>query len=494
MAFGGLIITNKGSKLQVKAQTGVELVYTRVAMGEGSITTEVISELNSLINEIKSLDIERFKVLDNNKAVIKAAFSNSDVTTGFYFREVGVFAQDPDEGEILYCYGNAGDTAEYIPSSSGSDIVEKTIDITTIIGNAANVSAVINESLVYALKSEVDSKVDKIEGKGLSTQDYTTKEKQKLESIEEGATNYKHPSTHSANIIIQNSERRFVSDNQKANWNDANSKKHIHSNKSILDKITQALINKWDTVTSKVDKIPGKGLSTEDYTTAEKNKLNGIQSGAQVNRGISDSVTSTSTTTNASSKAAKTAYDKAVTALNTSNGKEPKIAKKSGFNLNKSDSITSTSSSTLATSKAVKTAYDKGNSAYSKVTSASYLRDRIKTVDGSGSGLDADLLDGKHINYLENLISDKSKAVVGSYSGDGTSSYTISLGFTPVAVLITQPQRTASSSPVGRQIGLAITGYPHGTDFIKIVTNGFELTNNSYFNNKSETYSYLAIN
>ena len=33
----------------------------------------------------------------------------------------------------------------------------------------------------------------------------------------------------------------------------------------------------------KVDKIAGKGLSTEDYTTAEKSKLAGIQAGAEVN-------------------------------------------------------------------------------------------------------------------------------------------------------------------------------------------------------------------
>ena len=33
----------------------------------------------------------------------------------------------------------------------------------------------------------------------------------------------------------------------------------------------------------KVDKVVGKQLSTEDYTTAEKTKLGGIQSGAEVN-------------------------------------------------------------------------------------------------------------------------------------------------------------------------------------------------------------------
>lgn len=34
---------------------------------------------------------------------------------------------------------------------------------------------------------------------------------------------------------------------------------------------------------NKVDKVTGKGLSTNDYTTTEKNKLSGIQAGAQVN-------------------------------------------------------------------------------------------------------------------------------------------------------------------------------------------------------------------
>lgn len=38
-----------------------------------------------------------------------------------------------------------------------------------------------------------------------------------------------------------------------------------------------------DAVDDKVDKITGKGLSTEDYTTAEKSKLSGVAAGATVN-------------------------------------------------------------------------------------------------------------------------------------------------------------------------------------------------------------------
>ena len=48
---------------------------------------------------------------------------------------------------------------------------------------------------------------------------------------------------------------------------------YIKNNKSLIDNIT----------TAKVDKIAGKGLSTNDYTNAEKEKLGGVAPGAEVN-------------------------------------------------------------------------------------------------------------------------------------------------------------------------------------------------------------------
>lgn len=55
--------------------------------------------------------------------------------------------------------------------------------------------------------------------------------------------------------------------------------------------IDAAMNDNWDMIDNavsdlsgnKVDKVSGKGLSTNDYTTTEKNKLSGIASGAQVN-------------------------------------------------------------------------------------------------------------------------------------------------------------------------------------------------------------------
>ncbi len=51
------------------------------------------------------------------------------------------------------------------------------------------------------IKKVNDSKVDKVEGKGLSANNYTTDEKNKLAGIANNANNYAHPSTHPASMI-----------------------------------------------------------------------------------------------------------------------------------------------------------------------------------------------------------------------------------------------------------------------------------------------------
>lgn len=74
-----------------------------------------------------------------------------------------------------------------------------------------------------------------------------------------------------------------LTDELKNNILDNTSSRHTHSNKSILDSISSTVVDGWNTVTNKVDKITGKGLSTNDYTTIEKDKLSNIEEYAQVN-------------------------------------------------------------------------------------------------------------------------------------------------------------------------------------------------------------------
>lgn len=70
-----------------------------------------------------------------------------------------------------------------------------------------------------AIDLALAGKVDKVAGKQLSTEDYTTAEKSKLAGVATGANNYVHPSTHPPAIIAQDSSNRFVTDSEKSTWN-----------------------------------------------------------------------------------------------------------------------------------------------------------------------------------------------------------------------------------------------------------------------------------
>lgn len=159
-AFGGLIQTNKGRNLQAKAEAGAQLKFTRMGVGDGQLGGQSIPSLNKLIHETMSLPITRLKPQLPAQAIVGAVLSNQDVTTGFFFRELGIFAQDPDEGEILYAYGNSGSGAEYIPPKGTADIIEKTIDMIVTFGQAQNVSAVINSSLIFATPEDVETALE----------------------------------------------------------------------------------------------------------------------------------------------------------------------------------------------------------------------------------------------------------------------------------------------------------------------------------------------
>ena len=105
---------------------------------------------------------------------------------------------------------------------------------------------------------------------------------------------------------------------------------------------------------NKVDKVSGKGLSTNDYTTTEKNKLSGIASGAEVNQNAFGKITVGNTTTNAIEKqdTFELAGGNNITVdLNTTSGKKITIATSAQANVIESIKVNGTAQT--ITSKAV---------------------------------------------------------------------------------------------------------------------------------------------
>lgn len=173
---------------------------------------------NTEIQKLKEKDIE----IDNKKAA--KTYVDSELNKRYLKQET--FTKEEVLRKIQDVIGTAPEALDTLS------------EIAKSLNNDADFAGTITNQL--------SKKVDKVQGKALSDENYTGKEKDKLAGIETNANKYIHPSKHTANVITQDSSHRFVNDNEKINWNDANSKKHQHDNKAVIDSLSQAIIDKWN--------------------------------------------------------------------------------------------------------------------------------------------------------------------------------------------------------------------------------------------------------
>lgn len=196
-------------------------------------------------------------------------------------------------------------TASGLYVKKAGDTMTGSLTVPTVIGNltgtatkATSDASGNNIKTTYATKTALDNKVDKVTGKGLSTNDFTTTEKNKLSGIESGAqvntiTGVKgnaESSYRTGNVNLTPANIGAVPTSRTVNGHALSANVTVTAsdvglgnvnNTSDLNKpISTATQTALDT---KVDKVTGKGLSTNDFTDALLTKLNGIESGAQVN-------------------------------------------------------------------------------------------------------------------------------------------------------------------------------------------------------------------
>jgi len=104
-----------------------------------------------------------------------------------------------DQNGLLYFWqkvknlvtGSVPTKTSQLTNDSGYITKSDVPDATTI--DSALSSTSVNPVQNNVVKAAIDKKVDKVSGKGLSTNDYTTDEKNKLAGIEDGANNYTLP-------------------------------------------------------------------------------------------------------------------------------------------------------------------------------------------------------------------------------------------------------------------------------------------------------------
>ncbi|MDE6678372.1 MAG: hypothetical protein K2K02_04960, partial [Ruminococcus sp.] len=146
-------------------------------------------------------------------------------------------------------------------------------------GNSGNTGDLGNVDLSnYYTKSQtnnlISGKVDKVSGKGLSTNDFTNEYKAKVDESAPQSTTYTKSETDQLIIskvaeIVSNAPEDFDTLKEIADW--------IESHEDSASAMNSAISANTTAINNKVDKISGKQLSTNDYTTAEKEKLAGLE-------------------------------------------------------------------------------------------------------------------------------------------------------------------------------------------------------------------------
>lgn len=92
-----------------------------------------------------------------------------------------------------------------------------------------------------------DNKVDKIDGKGLSTNDLTDELKENYDNASDKAH------SHENKTVLDTITKQNVTD-----WKDASEKAHSHENKKVLDKITQDNLDNWSDASTKAHEHTNK--------------------------------------------------------------------------------------------------------------------------------------------------------------------------------------------------------------------------------------------
>lgn len=137
-------LTNYGRELIARSQaTGKKLQYIKLVTGDGQLDNQNIDTMSSVLApKLECPFTSNGEFVGDGQFRIEFAVGNSTVTSGFFARELGVYANlegESDSAARLIAYSNGGNYASYIPSKE-TPINSKVFSLDVVIGNSTNVT------------------------------------------------------------------------------------------------------------------------------------------------------------------------------------------------------------------------------------------------------------------------------------------------------------------------------------------------------------------
>ena len=137
-------LTNYGRELIARSQaTGKKLQYIKLVTGDGQLDNQNIDTMTSVIApKLECPFTSNGEFVGDGQFRIEFAVGNSSVNSGFFARELGVYANlegESDSAAKLIAYSNGGNYASYIPAKE-TPINSKVFSLDVVIGNSTNVT------------------------------------------------------------------------------------------------------------------------------------------------------------------------------------------------------------------------------------------------------------------------------------------------------------------------------------------------------------------
>lgn len=153
-------LTNYGRELIARSQaTGKKLQYIKLVTGDGQLDNQNIDTMTSVLApKLECPFTSNGEFVGGGQFRIEFAVSNSTVNSGFFARELGVYANlegESDSAAKLIAYSNGGIYASYIPSKE-TPINSKVFSLDVVIGNSTNVT-VKKIDAAYLTRGALDS-------------------------------------------------------------------------------------------------------------------------------------------------------------------------------------------------------------------------------------------------------------------------------------------------------------------------------------------------
>lgn len=151
--FSRLVITDAGQALLAKMIAGSgNIRFTKVSTSEAGYEETQLQGLDSLSDVKQTSMISKVTRTNDTAIEIEAAFTNGDLEKGYYLRALGIYAVDPDGGEILYAAAKELSECCYMPAYNGATMSGIILTLVTTVGNAESVSLEVNPAGIATSK------------------------------------------------------------------------------------------------------------------------------------------------------------------------------------------------------------------------------------------------------------------------------------------------------------------------------------------------------